>query len=201
MTEKELDAIPVDVWLIGHTHVMFPADLDFNYKKAGKIFNAGTHVQTDVRNNTDGNCFIIEVEKDSSGKAVVQAKRFVSGNVFFKRFELHIEANGSDTELADAIRKAVSGLDQNTSVSLKISGTVSRAEYEQRKEIYAEYLDGFFEHPQPNDDNLTELISEEFIKSEFSELTFPAKLLMELMNDPKKAQLAYNLLIKKECQE
>ena len=200
MTEDELKAIPMDVWLIGHTHVMFPDDLTSNYKSAGTIFNAGTHVQTDVRNNTEGNCFIIEIEKTSDGKASVRAKRYISGNIFFKRCELHIEPNGSGTELKDAIENAVAGLDTNTSVSLKLSGTVSREEYETREEIYAAALDRFFEHPHPIDKDLIELISEEFIRSEFSELTFPAKLLMQLVDDPKKAQLAYDLLKKKECQ-
>lgn len=198
MTEEELTQIPMDVWLIGHTHVMFPSDLNLEYKNGGRIFNAGTHVQTDVRNNTDGNCFIIEVEKDGSGKSSVRAKRYVSGNVFFKRIELHIDVDGSGTELQDAIQKAVSGLTPNTSVSLQLSGIISREEYAQREKIYAQMLGGFFEYPHPKDEDLSELISEAFIKSEFSELTFPAKLLMALVDDPKKAQLAYDLLTSEE---
>ena len=200
MTEEELKAIPVDIWLIGHTHVMFPDDITFGYKSVGTIFNAGTHVQTDVRNNTEGNCFIIEIEKTLDGKATVRAKRYISGDIFFKRCELHIEPNGSGTELKDAIENAISKLDSNTSVSLKISGTVCREEYENREDIYASTLSRFFEHPHPIDKDLIELISEEFIRSEFSELTFPAKLLMQLVNDPKKAQMAYDLLKSKECQ-
>ena len=200
MEEDELNAIPVDVWLIGHTHVMFPNDLTTALKPAGKIFNAGTHVQTDVSTNTEGNCFIIEIDKDTSGKATVKAKKFVSGNIAFKRFEIHVKPDGSGTELRDEIRKAVAGLSPDTSVSFKIDGTVSREEYEQRENIYEEYLEGFFEHPHPDDKDLIELISEEFIKSEFSEVTFPAKLLMKLVDDPRKAQMAYDLLISKECQ-
>lgn len=200
MTEDELNAIPMDIWLIGHTHVMFPDNLLFEYRQAGTIFNAGTHVQTDVRNNTDGNCFIIEIEKNADGKSEIRAKRYLSGTVFFKRCELHIKANGSGTELRDAIESVVADFDENTSVSLKISGTVSREEYENREEIYKAALERFFEHPHPTDQDLTELISEEFIRSEFSELTFPAKLLMQLLDDPKKAQMAYDLLKSPECQ-
>ena len=88
----------------------------------------------------------------------------------------------------------------NTSVSLTLSGTVSREEYANREEIYNATLDRFFEHSHPMDKDLIELISEEFIRSEFSELTFPAKLLMKLVEDPKKAQMAYDLLKSKECQ-
>ena len=200
MTMDELKAIPMDVWLIGHTHVMFPDDLTSDYKSVGTIFNAGTHVQTDVRNNTEGNCFIIEINKALDGKKSVRAKRYISGNIFFKRCDLYIEPNGSGTELKDAIESAVAELNDNTSVSLKLSGTVSREEYENREKIYAFALNRFFEHPHPIDKDLTELISEELIKNEFSELTFPAKLLMQLVDDPKKAQMAYDLLKSKECQ-
>lgn len=200
MTEAELEAIPMDLWLIGHTHVMFPDDLSFSYQKSGKIFNAGTHVQTDVRNNTEGNCFIIEIEKSPEGQTEVRARRFQSGNVFFKRLELHVQANDSGLALRDAITKAVAGLAANTSVSLKLSGTVSREEYADREKIYEECLGGFFEHPHPADQDLIELISPEFINSRFSELTFPSKLLMKLVEDPKKAQMAYDLLTSGECQ-
>lgn len=200
MTEAELQAIPMDLWLIGHTHVMFPDDLGFAYQKAGKILNAGTHVQTDVRNNTEGNCFIIELEKTAEGQTDVRAKRYLSGNVFFKRLELHIKADDSGSSLRDAITKAVAGIAANTSVSLKLSGTVSREEYADRENIYEECLGGFFEHPHPADQELLELISPEFINSRFSELTFPARLLMKLAEDPKKAQMAYDLLTSEECQ-
>ena len=43
---SELEDIPVDVWLIGHTHVPFPRDLTEVFTASDKIFNAGTHVQT-----------------------------------------------------------------------------------------------------------------------------------------------------------
>ena len=60
MKRSELERIPVDVWLIGHTHVPFPRNLKEDaYTVGEKIFNAGTHVQTDVSCNTDCQCFII----------------------------------------------------------------------------------------------------------------------------------------------
>lgn len=200
MSRRELDAIPVDVWLIGHTHVMFPNNLTTDYCKSGKIFNAGTHVQTDVHNNTEGNAFIIEIEKDLKGEPLIRAKRFVSGNVRFKRFEIHVKAEGTGAELRDSIINAISKVDDNTSVSMIISGTVSREEYRNKEMIYQECLERFFEYAHPDDGNLIESISEDFIRREFSELTFPAKLLLKLVDEPKKAQMAYDLLTSKECQ-
>ena len=77
MKRAELESIPVDAWLIGHTHVPFPKNLKAEeYTACEKIFNAGTHVQTDVACNTEGQCFIIEI----AGNKAVKAKKFISGN-------------------------------------------------------------------------------------------------------------------------
>ena len=62
MRRSELESIPVDAWLIGHTHVPFPRNLNDELASCNeRIFNAGTHVQTDVSCNTEGQCFIIEI--------------------------------------------------------------------------------------------------------------------------------------------
>ena len=74
MSRGELESIPVDAWLIGHTHVPFPRDLaEDRFTGAGRIFNAGTHVQTDVSCNTEGCCFIIEIGPDKTMSAKTQA--------------------------------------------------------------------------------------------------------------------------------
>ena len=52
MTERELNNIPVDAWLIGHTHIPYPGDLKEDTETVGRtIFNAGTPEQTDLANN------------------------------------------------------------------------------------------------------------------------------------------------------
>lgn len=69
MKRDELENIPVDVWLIGHTHVPFPRNLTEEYIVGEKIFNAGTHVQTDVSCNTEGQCFILEIDEHKTVRA------------------------------------------------------------------------------------------------------------------------------------
>ena len=50
------------IWLIGHTHIPYPNDLKENEDVTGyRIFNAGTHEQTDLHNNTEGNCLIVQL--------------------------------------------------------------------------------------------------------------------------------------------
>lgn len=86
MTEKELNDILVDIWLIGHTHVPYPAELATDRDTAGyKIYNPGTPEQTDLSNRTEGNCFIIMLD-NRTGKTVTSARRCISGKIrFFSR--------------------------------------------------------------------------------------------------------------------
>ena len=73
MTEKELNDIPVDVWLIGHTHIPYPM-LSTEQETVGyKIFNPGTHAQTDLHNHTAGYGFLVQLD-NQNGKKIVSAK-------------------------------------------------------------------------------------------------------------------------------
>ena len=81
MTKDELENIPVDVWLIGHMHVPFPESISEGFTECGNIFNAGSHVQQKISNNTEGVCFIIEIDE---GKKV-KAKKFISLHLFFAK--------------------------------------------------------------------------------------------------------------------
>ena len=107
MTEKELESIPMDVWLIGHTHIPYPGDLKEDEDTFGhKIFNAGTHEQTDLSNNSDGLGFIITVRKEG----VAQDHRDITdlfqylGSFLFLRSVVFFRK-----ELYDADTAAVSG--------------------------------------------------------------------------------------------
>ena len=185
MTRSELEKIPVDAWLIGHTHVPFPRNLTDEFTSGNKIFNAGTHVQTDVNCNTEGICFVIDIDKDKN----VRAKKIASGNFHFYRKEIVV----SDGKMEEIIRRELADIDDNSFVDVILSGAVSPEEYESRREIIETQLKRFLEYSY-NDFDLRELITEKLIESEFPETSFSAKLLTELMEEPKEAQLAYELL-------
>lgn len=189
MTRAELNAIPVDTWLIGHTHVPFPNDLsDSEYKEDGRIFNAGTHVQTDVNNNTQGLCFIIEIE-EGDGQKKVQAKKFVSGNVRFYRNEINVKPD----ELKSSIEQAVYNYGDNSVVDLILKGSVSDEEYVHRNEIIEDCLNRFLEGTY-NTFKLSRQLTPELIDKEFPETSFSAAFLKSLLNDPKETQMAYDLI-------
>lgn len=185
MKKAELEKIPVDVWLIGHTHVPFPKNLTEEYTKSDKIFNAGTHVQTNVSCNTEGLCFIVEISEDKS----IRAKKFVSGKLRFYRKNITVTAN----EMERIITNELKELPDNSVVDIALTGAVTNEEYENRRTIIEAALARFIEGTY-NDYSLSRLISKEQIEAEFPETSFSAALLSALLEEPKEAQLAYELL-------
>lgn len=187
MRRDELEQIPLDVWLIGHTHVPFPRNLSDDFAECGdeRIFNAGTHVQTDVACNTDGECFIIEITPQKT----VRAKKFVSGNLRFYRKTLNVAAGS----MAETIAEALRDIDDNSVVELILNGAVTGEEYEERAAVIDGLLARFVEGDY-NDYALSRLISRELIEAEFAETSFSAGFLGALLDEPKEAQLAYEML-------
>lgn len=185
MTGDELENIPVDVWLIGHTHVPFPRDLTENYAPTGKIFNAGTHVQTDVACNTEGQCFVIEIGEDKA----VRAKKFVSGSLRFFRKNIALNAG----KMEETLSRELAGTGDNSVVDLVLSGAVTAEEYENRHSIISNALSRFLEGTY-NDYALSKRITGELVYAEFPETSFSAGFLTALLGEPKEAQLVYELL-------
>lgn len=186
MARKELEEIPVDAWLIGHTHVPFPNSLSENFSESGKIFNAGSHVQPDVATNTEGSCFILEIGEDKK----VKVKKFLSGNVRFHRPEIKLSAG----EMEEILERELSAFDDESVIDgMILSGTADMNEYENRRGIISNSLSRFVSGSY-DDSALSKLISKELVESEFPETSLSAKVLSALLEEPKEAQLAYELL-------
>ena len=191
MSRAELESIPVDVWLIGHTHVPFPKDLTCEFKKTERILNAGTHVQTKVNCNTEGLCFIVEIDDDKT----VRAKKFVSGNIRFIRRTIEV-SNGN---IKETLNRELGAYPDESVVEITLTGAVDDKEYSERESIANECLSRFIEGTS-NDSELSRLITKELIDSQFAETSFSAQFLSELLQEPKEAQLVYDLMnsLKKE---
>ncbi len=186
MQRDELESLPMDVWLIGHTHVPFPKNLpEGNYTDTESIFNAGTHVQTDVSCSTDGQCFFIEISSDKC----VKAKKFTSGNLHFYRRNISVSAYNFEEEL----HRALSDISDDSVVDIIPVGAISSEEYDRRHNILESVLNRFIEGTY-HDTSLSCLITKERIDSEFAETSFSAQFLTALLDNPKEAQLAYELL-------
>ena len=197
MTENELIGIPVDAWLIGHTHIPYPDVLDEHSDTAGyRIFNAGTHEQTDLSTRTEGNGFIISIAKQGS-IAKVFARKYVSGKVHFYDLEIPVKAD-SDTALADALRNELDGKDKNAVIRVKVSGTIKQSEYQNKEKIYKGILGEYLTY-EKEDNELSEEITVEKIRTEFAETSFAAQFMEELMENPTELQMLYQLL--RDCKE
>lgn len=194
MTRQELEDIPVDVWLIGHTHVPFPSLPVDAYQEGERIFNAGTHVQTDVSCATEGNCFLIEVES-GDGLKKVRARRYVSGPIRFFRRRAAVTAGES---LAGALDRELGPLPDESVVDLSLSGPVSEEDYQNRARTIEDALARFLDRKTVDDSGLAPIITAERVKREYAETSFSAQLLLRLLDSPKEAQLVYDLL--KECE-
>ncbi len=189
MTEKELNEIPMDAWFIGHAHVPFPGEITAGEVSGYRIYNAGTPEQTDVSNETPGQCFVVTLDRED-GSTKVSAHAYQSGAIRYHNVVLQVDGEN----LHSAIMSAVRDLPDTDVLRLTINGTVSGEEYKERQNIYDETLGRFLAH-EVIDEALCEQITWEKIRSEFAEIGFAAKLLEEL-SDPKERQMAYELLKK-----
>lgn len=190
MAEKELLAIPVDAWLIGHTHIPYPAELSEKRETKGfKIFNAGTPEQTDLSNDTNGLCFVITLDC-VEGKTVVSAHSFESGQIRY--FDIPMTAGEDD--LAEMIRLTTQGLPDSSVIRLTLKGTIPEEQYAAKQQAYDAALGRFLTY-EIVDTELCERITVEKIRSEFAEIGFAAKLL-EALTDPREVQMAYELIRK-----
>lgn len=186
MSRKELLDIPMNAWLLGHTHVPFPK-LDTNAFTSGeRIFNPGTHVQTDVACNTEGNCFLLELDgKDA------RAKRVETGNLRFYRLKVNAAASG----LSAALREALSPFGKESVVDVILSGAVSGEDYENRAAVIENALAAYgFVETSYHAGGLTRRVTKESILAEYPASSFSGRLLMDLLENEKAAQMAYDLL-------
>lgn len=191
MTEKELSAIAVDAWLIGHTHIPYPPLPEDNDVSGYRIFNAGTHEQTDVSNNTPGYGFLLTLNREG-GRNAVAARAFRSGGTFYPLCQV----TAAPGDLEGAILRATETLPDASVVRLVLRGSVTAEEYRGRKQLYERLLSRFLTW-QALDGELCEELTAERIRDAFPEVSLAAKLLLELLEDPVEARMAYELL--EEC--
>lgn len=197
MTEQELLDIPVDAWMIGHTHIPYPNCLKETEETTGyKIFNAGTHVQTDLSNATEGNGFIISISKED-GKKTVSARKYVSGKIRFYDLKGRVKPQ-SDTALFDVLSDMLKDISHNSVIRVKLSGAVKQIEYERKEEIYKELFGKYLTY-EVDDRELNEEISVEKIRAEYAQTSFAAQFLEQFIGNPAELQMAYELV--KACKD
>ena len=163
-----------------------------NEEKTGyTIFNAGTHEQLDLHNNTEGNAFVITLQNNDGIKKIL-AKRVVTGRIRY--YDEKLAFNATDNKsLEETIEELVKDYSSNSIVRLTISGSIDASEYQKKEAIYEAQLSRFLDH-MIYDNDLSEKITSEKIENEFSEIGFAAKFLKGLLDDPVELQMAYDIV-------
>ena len=188
MSKEELNDINVDLWLIGHTHVPYPRSLsqEFEVINNNKIFNAGSHMQNDINENSEGQCFIIELNNDKT----IRAKKFLSGPVSFKKLDVDFNGESLDNKLADKL----AGYKDNCVIELNLTGFINRTDFDNRANIIDAALERFIDH-EIDYRGLAPIVDEEIL-SEFAESSFSYKLLNNILAElgNEEAYMAYSLI-------
>ncbi|MDD4200317.1 MAG: metallophosphoesterase [Eubacteriales bacterium] len=195
MEETELSEIPVDAWIIGHTHIQYPEITEGSEERGYKIYNAGTPEQLDLHNNTEGLAFLISVDK-TDGRADVLAKAVKTGVIRF--YDRRVKLEPAEGAMERASLETAYDLDTNSIVRIRLQGTVLPEDYENRNRLFGTLKEKVMSY-EIRDEDLSEQISLEKIRAEFPEIGIAAELLENLMDDPTETQMAYELL--NECRE
>lgn len=200
MERKELEACGMDAWLIGHTHVNTPCNnvyssLSDDYEDftgmdgclmKDTIFNAGTHQQTDIADNSLGAVFIIDFKEDGVYAHLVQ-----TGVLHFVKEEITVSV--SDV-MEDILH--LSFPKDRTSIRLKISGTASKEEYENRHLMYQK-LQKEYVKVEIDDYDLRKEVTQEMIDEEVPDGSILNRLLKSYVDKPVLLNLLYDTI--QEC--
>ncbi len=193
MSLQELEAIPVDLWLIGHTHIPWP-DLPFDQPQRlkSRIFNAGTHQQTDHADSSPGSVFLLDVDDQkqiTAEKLAVSVLHFVSRSLTLK----------PDVSLASALADGLQDLKPaETSLRLSLSGSVSGEDYQNRENLY-DSLRSSYVSVEIDDAALHRQIDAAQIDQETLPGSLENRLLKGYLDDPDLLSLAYDLV--QACRE
>ncbi len=184
MSMDELHSIPLDLWLLGHTHITYP----FQAEVFGdKIYNPGTPEPDGLDCTHEGHAWLITV----SDKKKVSARRIITGTYKFKDITYEIK----DIEDLDRMNKEVTSHNPNKSVvRINLKGRVNQEVYQYRQAIYRS-IEKEVLYLLIEDDDLKIQITSDKIHQEFLDRSFPQKLLLSLSDDEDTLQMAYELIM------
>ena len=185
MQVSELEHLPVDLWLLGHTHIPYP---NLELVKGHKIFNAGTPEPDGMDCSHAGHAWLLEIDEQKN----IQAQRLATG---YYRF---IDTEESITDWDDMKRlqqKYIIATAPQTLLRLNIKGRVEREMFNQKQALYQE-LEKNLAYATFDDSGLGLKITAEVIDQEFTAGSLPHQLFMEFIaeNDEEALQVAYELV-------
>lgn len=183
MSRRELEDIPLDLWLLGHCHVRYP---DRDQVSGQKIFNSGTPEPDGMNYYREGNAWIIEIEMDKT----VKAQSFNPGRFRFYDLARQID---SEADFAELTKYLLEGEAAHKLVRLQLGGSIDEELSEKRAGYYRNWQEqlAYF---SCDDSKLRRKISREIIEREFTRDSFPYSFLQKMADNPEALQTAYELI-------
>jgi len=183
MSKKELEDTPVDIWLLGHTHVSYP---DNDTVNDWRIFNPGVPEPDGLDCGHEGYAWVITVDSDK----LIKAEKVATGIYRFYDEQFQINDDDEFYKIRDTVLK--DNPDKKV-IRLTLKGRVSGDTFNDRLKLYDELHDKTA-YTIIDDSGLGIKVTEEIIDKEFTSGSFPHRFLNELADDDEALQIAYELI-------
>ncbi|PKM52674.1 MAG: hypothetical protein CVV02_00630 [Firmicutes bacterium HGW-Firmicutes-7] len=184
MSPKELENIPVDVWLLGHTHVTYPNKTTVS---EWKIFNPGTPEPDGLDCKHAGVAWIITIDEQKK----TSANQVATG--IYKFIDQEYEINNKE-DLEAMQLTIIRGEPSKTIARIHLRGRVEEDTFNYRQEVYKD-IENAIAYLIIDDAELGLKVTKEKIHKEFSEGSFPQQFLFALSEDEDALQIAYELIV------
>jgi DNA repair exonuclease SbcCD nuclease subunit len=184
MTLEELNRIPLDLWLIGHTHITYPTNESV---RDVKVFNPGTPEPDGLDCKHKGHAWIISIDKEKK----ISADRIVTGTYKFIDKEYAIETKD---DLDAIMNELLSDKPEMTIARIALKGRIDEDTMDYYKEV-CNKLNNRLAFLMTDVNDLGIRITTDKIHKEFSDGSFPQELLLSLSDDEDTLQLAYELIM------
>jgi exonuclease SbcD len=188
MRAEELLECGLDLWLLGHTHAQYP-DPD-KPTVDEKIFYPGTPEPDGFDCHHEGKALLLTADDGKS----VHYRSLSTGTYRFMHDEVQLN---SISDLEDLKTRYSPEAAERTLLKLILKGSLQKDSYSELLTVIDSIEKTLFYLYKPVDmSGLTERITSKDIDTEFTEGSFPYRLLTELSHetDPLALQIAYNLI-------
>lgn len=166
MTKTELSEAGVDLWLLGHIHLPWPDNPGQN----DRILYAGTPEPDNANCQHGGTALLIDIDEEKR----VEVEQLSTGKYKFERWNNKVSTGD---ELESLLRKAKDEQNKKVVCRLTISGKLDEEAYDiWNDEILPELRQAFL-YLKIDDTELKRKITQNQVKEEFPEESFPNRLL------------------------
>ena len=200
MSLAELEAVPVDVWLLGHTHITYPimnpiinsttnsaSNPDKKTVTGWKVFNPGTPEPDGLDCKHNGSAWIITIDDNK----VVSGELITTGSYRFMDQSHRVSSREDFERIVGDTLKDDPGF---IIARLRLRGKLEEEAFHYRHEVRRK-LEEALGYLIFDDTEVGIKITGEMIHKEFSDGSFPEKLLSALSEDEEALQLAYELIL------